>query len=600
VAFLLRTVSTSAEGREIVRTARVEGDRLTIGRGPESDVRLTDLAVGLLHASVEKLGSRLEVFAEEGVTVHLNGRKTARGAVALATGGELRIASHLLRFMPAAAGSDEIRVDVERVTEGGVKLDRSAERLFSLASVMPGKRPLAWLLTLLVLTLCLAWPIKAYHDRQQKAEQFARFQADRLWSSGHLSQGHAALGNDCTACHVKPFEAVADAACKSCHTGIHGHADPFRLARAQPDLTRWGRFQLAVKEQFGIPAGRCADCHTEHEGPQQMPPTPQRFCSDCHAGLDRKLPDTKIGNADDFARVHPQFRPALITGWRGGRPQLERVSIADRPREASGLKFPHALHLSPGGGVAQMARRLGGEYGFGSKLQCSNCHQPEPQGSSFQAVDMESNCAMCHTLAFARSGNTVRTLRHGDPEQVVAELRDFYRLRSPVAPLTLAPSARRRPGEALRTEERIRFQRSAHSPGVADAVRAVFSRGGACYDCHQVSAPSPGSLDFRIHPVAFQTRYIKHGWFDHRAHATETCSSCHAAERSNSASDLLLPGIDTCRTCHGGEQSSKPVVSSCAMCHDYHGDEGAPSMIIRQRIRGHRSEAKIAAKEPVR
>jgi hypothetical protein len=93
VAFLLRTVSTSAEGREIVRTARVEGDRLTIGRGPESDVRLTDLAVGLLHASVEKLGSRLEVFAEEGVTVHLNGRKTARGAVALATPGRTRYGS---------------------------------------------------------------------------------------------------------------------------------------------------------------------------------------------------------------------------------------------------------------------------------------------------------------------------------------------------------------------------------------------------------------------------------------------------------------------------------------------------------------------------
>ena len=282
MAFVLRTVSTSAEGREIVRTARLEGGRLTIGRSPDCDVHLTDLAVALRHAAVERSGTRLSVTAEEGLTVELYGRKLASGSVELATGGELRIGTHLLRFMPAPAGSDEIAVNIERVTEGEVKLDRSAERLFSLASVLPGKRPLAWIFLLLVLGLCLAWPIKTFYDREQRAEQFARFQADKIWSSGHLSQAHASLGDKCTACHVKPFEAVRDTACLSCHNAIHGHADPFRLARAQPDLTRWGAWTLAVKEKLNLPPGRCVDCHTEHEGPQQMPATPQRFCSECH------------------------------------------------------------------------------------------------------------------------------------------------------------------------------------------------------------------------------------------------------------------------------------------------------------------------------
>jgi predicted CXXCH cytochrome family protein len=598
MAFVLRTVSTSAQGREIVRTARIEGGRLTIGRSPNSDVHLTDLAVALRHAAVEHSGTRLSVTAEEGLTVELNGRKLASGSVEPATGGELRIGTHLLRFMPAPAGSDEIAVNIERVTEGEVKLDRSAERLFSLASVMPGKRPLAWIFLLLVLGLCLGWPIKTFYDRQQRAEQFARFQADKIWSSGHLSQAHAILAEKCTACHVKPFEAVRDTACLSCHTAIHGHADPFRLARAQPDLTRWGAWTLAVKERLNLPAGRCVDCHTEHEGPQQMPATPQRFCSDCHSGLQGKLPDTKIGNASDFGRAHPEFRPALITGWSGERPQVRRMSLASRPREESGLKFPHALHLSASGGVAQMARRLAGDHGFGAALQCRDCHRAEPQGAGFQAVDMESDCSMCHSLAFARTGGTVRTLRHGDPAQVVADLRDFYRLRSTAPPPSLAPAARRRPGSTMQAQQRIQFSRGVHSAGVAEAVRAVFSRGGACYDCHRVQAPASGSLAFRIQPVAFPTRYIRHGWFDHRPHATQSCSSCHAAGRSNSASDLLLPGIGTCRTCHGGERTSKPVASSCAMCHDYHGGEGAPSMIIRKRVRGQKREAIAASLEP--
>ncbi len=69
MAFLLRTVSHSAEGREIVRTRRVEGDRLTIGRDPASDVHLTDLAVALRHAVVERRTGRLTVAVEPGVSV---------------------------------------------------------------------------------------------------------------------------------------------------------------------------------------------------------------------------------------------------------------------------------------------------------------------------------------------------------------------------------------------------------------------------------------------------------------------------------------------------------------------------------------------------
>jgi cytochrome c3-like protein len=597
MAFLIRTISHSAEGREIVRASRVEGDRLVIGRGPDCHVHLTDLAVALRHATVARVPGRLEVRVEEGLSVELNGRKVTSGFIELAAGGDILIASHILRFMPTPADSDEVAVNVERVTESEVKLDKGAERMFSLASVMPSRRATAWILVLLVLAAFLAWPILTSYRQQQREQAFARFHADRLWSSGSLSRAHARLEGDCKACHVKPFEAVRDNACIACHTRIHDHADPFRLARAKPDLGRWARFQLAVKERFNLPPGRCVDCHTEHEGPQRMPATAQRFCSDCHADLKAKLPDTRIANAGDFGSSHPDFQPALITRWDGDRPMLQRISLARLPREDGGLKFPHAMHLSRTGGVAQMGRRLGAPFGFGQALECKDCHDPTPDGVRFQPVDMEEDCAMCHSLAFDRVGGTLRTLRHGEPEQVVADLRDFYRGRAPAPPASLGPAARRLPGEGAATRGRAQFNRALASGGAERAIRAVFSRGGACYDCHQVEAPPPGSLNFRIRPVAFPARYLHHGWFDHRPHVTESCSTCHAAERSSAASDLLLPDLATCRTCHGGEGTSKPVASSCAMCHDYHMDQGAPSMLIRQRVRGKKRDSEIGTGE---
>jgi hypothetical protein len=77
-------------------------------------------------------------------------------------------------------------------------------------------------------------------------------------------------------------------------------------------------------------------------------------------------------------------------------------------------------------------------------------------------------------------------------------------------------------------------------------------------------------------------RYLLHGWFDHNAHKTETCQTCHKAEGSNVATDLLIPDLASCRNCHVGENGAhlkpveKPVKSGCAMCHDYHIGPAAP------------------------
>ena len=134
-------------------------------------------------------------------------------------------------------------------------------------------------------------------------------------------------------------------------------------------------------------------------------------------------------------------------------------------------------------------------------------------------------------------------------------------------------------------------------------MRGAFSQGGACFDCHNVINPGPGSLAYRIQPVAFTPRYMLHGWFDHRAHevvqrpggprltGSQACASCHNAPASQSSTELLIPGVDSCRACHGGERTRLPVPSTCAMCHDYHINQGTPAQLLRLRARGHRWES---------
>jgi hypothetical protein len=105
-------------------------------------------------------------------------------------------------------------------------------------------------------------------------------------------------------------------------------------------------------------------------------------------------------------------------------------------------------------------------------------------------------------------------------------------------------------------------------PAAVPLASRMLSVTGVCSECH---FPSSAGSNAGVMKVVQPQRYIAHGWFDHEAHKKEPCSDCHAAKQSQSATDVLLPGIKTCRTCHLGEDAAKPkVASSCAMCHSYH------------------------------
>ncbi|QQV77684.1 cytochrome c3 family protein [Sphingomonas aliaeris] len=567
MTFVIRTASRAANGREIVRSLRIDADRLTIGRAPTCDIHLPDLQLALLHAAIERKGDdRVEVTALAEMPFEVDGRSTQQATISLTAGGEVLLGAHRLAIGRDDAGDTLIRI--ERIGDvSGAAIADDEKTLFSLRKIAPPRRATAWVLAILILAAFLVWPIRSFYAPPSAA---GAAQADAAWSPGKLSQAHAGLEKNCKACHQAAFVAVQDSGCRSCHTDTHDHAAPARLAKASPIPGLEGRLQRSISAAFNRPPGRCVDCHTEHQGATAMAPTPQRFCADCHGGLKERLPDTPFGDAHDFAAAHPQFRPTIADA--GTPATLRRVSLDRRPKQDNGLTFPHALHLSTTNAVARMAQRQGktGELG------CTDCHSRDAEGG-FRPVSMEANCQSCHSLAFARSDGTVRTLRHGDPRQVVAELRDFFALHGPSRPGAI-DSGRRRPGDFVAASLSATYGRAMANRGNAAerSIRAVFSPGGACYDCHKVVPPAAGgSLNFRIAPVVQQKNYMPHALFDHRPHASATCATCHAAPTSNSASDLLMPKIAECRTCHAGADPARGQIKSiCATCHVYHQETG--------------------------
>jgi hypothetical protein len=72
-----------------------------------------------------------------------------------------------------------------------------------------------------------------------------------------------------------------------------------------------------------------------------------------------------------------------------------------------------------------------------------------------------------------------------------------------------------------------------------------------------------------IAPAKTTIRWLPHAKFDHDAHRSFTCSSCHAkALTSTETSEVLVPGIENCKTCHA--PGPEYAESRCFECHTYH------------------------------
>lgn len=572
MTFRLRTVSITADGRRIVRDKDIAGDVLSVGRAAENAIHLPDLAVEPSHARITlQPGSRVAVEATGSLGFGLDGQTLRSASIDARTGAELRFGGS--RIMVGEDGG-LVLLTVEAVPDAS-DADPEKDGL-ALASVLPGKRALSWILGALILALFLALPVASNLWRTPDPKQDTVI-GDKAWTPGALSLAHHQLEGKCEACHVKPFESVRNETCMSCHKTVHDHAPPARIAGARAAPGLGGQLLADVAHAFGKEgAGSCVECHREHEGMTRMPPPAQQFCADCHGSLKDRLKDTRLGNATDFATLHPQFSPAVMVD--PATKTTRRVSLDESPRENSGLSFTHKLHLDPRGGVAKMAATLAGEKGYGTRgLGCGDCHRPSEDGVRFKPISMERDCEACHSLVYDQLGPTFRKLRHGDVDQAIADLSVAGNTTQPLV------TGRARPGAYGANQ--LYFARFTRPVG-GGIANGMLGRDGVCGECHTATVRNGRPA---VVPVVLPERYMAHGWFDHSAHKQTQCTECHAAPASAKSSDVLLPKVAECRTCHVGGQTAGifapkgKTPSDCAMCHAYHPTGSAPLPARREK-----------------
>ncbi len=613
MAFIVRQISKRADGGDIIRTRTFEAAEITVGRGTDCDIQLADLGIMLRHARLSQLrGNMVAVEATGGIPLEIGGNFLNRADLDPAAQPAINIASHRLTLAPGDS-RDDVLVTAERVIAATDAADAAAETgIFSLRDTMLSKRTAAWGLIAAILVIFLALPLWVLAGNQSSLprEMVAAaahpsatppgltpvlgnttpaaktaWKPDTLWTSGPLSTAHAGLANNCGACHQKAFVSVTDAACVACHKPetTPAHAPAARLEKGQ--IVKTGLI-ASLHKSFNLPEGRCASCHKEHEGPRGALMVAQSFCTDCHSGLSGRLTDTKLANVPSWEN-HPQFKATIVETPSLTNPLFQRVSLAARPQENSGLIYPHALHLSASNSVANMVRKQGLPDKNGA-LACGYCHSPDSDGIRFKPIEMEKNCGACHDLSFARDGSIVRTLPHGKPEQVAGIVRDFYlsQALSPRAGVQRLSFERRQPGKMAELETaQLRVTSLGDARSRADAaIASIFAKGGVCSDCHGVvnNGAANAAARFDIVPVSLADHYLPKGRFPHNQHETyngntgdAACIACHkGVETSKVSTDVLLPAVANCQECHGSTKVATNAPATCDTCHGFHYGEG--------------------------
>ncbi|MEQ8666604.1 MAG: cytochrome c3 family protein [Rhodospirillales bacterium] len=548
--FRYKMQRTRGEGY-VERDEPIDETVVTVGRGTDCQLYLNDPRVLLEHVVLERRDGRVYARPADAEEIRVDSQSVA--GVELKAGSILEIGPYELRYL--GENDDGVPlIEVELVTPlSDAEAELRERTRVGIDRIGLSVRGWAWAAVLVVLVLGGVLPLSAYFTGTESREtastsgMAATPKADRFWSPGPLSRGHAAFNDSCSHCHVEAFERVKNTACLSCHQTLTAHADP------------------AVAPALALDAQPCTACHTEHVGGDfplkaQMARTQ---CTDCHENLKPVAAQTTTTSVASFA-AHPEFR---ATGPFQGQPgRLARLPRLDEPGgrvDGSGLKFPHKKHLDPKG-VRQPD---------GSKrvMTCSSCHTQDGVTGTIRTSSFEQQCQSCHVLAFSPEAPH-KTLPHGDTAAAKTMIEDHFHaiaLRGYDTGLFENMSeSRRLPGEPLSAEERetaITWAENRASQTLAGPLGK-----GLCASCHVLEdGASPD--DWSVAAINPPRIWFPHARFNHDPHVITECTTCHAAPASETGQDLLLPSVATCRTCHTDEPAPGKVVSACRDCHDFHG-----------------------------
>jgi hypothetical protein len=545
--WLIRKVARKGKGQVSYEEDVHYGDELTIGRGADQAIFLTDLRAALQHARVTALGGgRYRVDSLITAGIRINGGIAQSGA--LGAGGVIEIGATRIELQTPPEDFDAA-IEVSSIEKAELAAaEEKRAKPTSLGQTWLARRWPAWILFFATLLLFLGLPMLShYYNPAAGMLDATPLPSRTAWEAGDLADAHHFFGNDCETCHTRGFKWVRDEACLACHGGIAAHADPVVF-----NLPQLGE-------------ARCAHCHRDHNGRDGLVRNDQALCADCHADLAGKSGGaSRLASVTDFGIEHPEFKVALPVWDAQGRFAPQRVELKPDLQEKSGLKFPHDVHLDPDGLSAPDGRQV---------LTCASCHVPDAGGTKMQPVDFESMCQSCHKLTFDVT-EPEREVPHAKIQEIIYTLDEFYARRAlegiikdPTAPPNLR--ARRRPGQPVTPE--IRQEALSYARDKSRTVGESLFTGRACSVCHAVSPGRRAEEPWIVAPVRVAGVWFPKSQFDHGSHTTMTCVGCHPAERSSSSASLLLPDIASCRMCHAGEAGARDrLQSGCTSCHGYH------------------------------
>lgn len=202
-----------------------------------------------------------------------------------------------------------------------------------------------------------------------------------MLSPGTLLEGHAAITEDCFACHA-PWRGVEARRCIACHAldriGV-------MTTRGVPLPARRAIFHGALVEPD------CAACHTDHAGPA---PAARRFSHDLLDAKTREACATCHAKPDD--RLHGRVPAQCATchspdRWRPARFEHDRFFRLEGDH-AAGCETCHA-------------------QGF-AQYTCYGCHEHTPDGirreHEEEGIRDFSDCVQCHRSGEEHEGGGER------------------------------------------------------------------------------------------------------------------------------------------------------------------------------------------------
>lgn len=543
---LIRETSQTS-GPAAVHDREFEGSELSFGSSPECAIQIIGRGVARRHGTLKPSGNALTLTCAGRARVRVDGTEVRTAT--LEPGSEFELAGTRVAVQAPPAGFDAaVAVTPARNT---TPADLEGAYVTSLGQTWLSRRRPAWLLAVAVLLVGLAIPWLA------PEEQVPWWASDAVWSSGPLHPAHGvAIGADCGACHVKPFQRVQDEQCLACHQNMPDHA-------AAP-----------LAAHTGLDTTRCASCHKEHNEPMHLTISDDALCTDCHTEPD--WPDNRLAGVSGFTEMtHPAFSADLLMSSAEARGtgfiyawQRKAVSLPEA-EDRSNLKFPHDVHLDPAM-VQQMDT--------GEALACGDCHTLKADDEHFEPIRMEQHCRDCHDLKFDPRAPD-RELPHGNPTEVLLTMEGHY-MRLYGDPEAGQPERTRRrlPGRSSDTDTCDKPAYVCARERTAREAETQFTRRG-CITCHEVAVHDTDDLlgRYQVVPVRLTPDFFAVARFDHRAHLTQrdaegdaACLQCHEADTSSVSSDVLIPDIQQCVTCHGDHRQVNVVPLHCMDCHAFH------------------------------